>query len=56
MAAAADYKSAFTTDQTTLKDLNGAGYDVFLISKANYITLFKSKAIDDYLQFFKDNY
>jgi hypothetical protein len=56
MAAAADYKSAFTTDQTTLKDLNAAGYDVFLISKANYITLFKSKAIDDYLQFFKDNY
>ena len=56
MAAAADYKSAFTSDQTTLKDLNAAGYDVFLISKANYITLFKSKAIDDYLQFFKDNY
>lgn len=51
-----NYISAFTSNQDALKDLNANGYTYFLISKANYIALFKNKNLEEYLQFFADYY
>lgn len=50
------YMGIFTKDQNTLKDINEAGYTYFLISKTNYIALFKNKNLEEYLQFFADYY
>jgi tetratricopeptide (TPR) repeat protein len=51
-----EYMRVFLDDQDKLKDLNSAPYTYFLISKTNYIALFKSKNVDEYLQFFNENY
>jgi hypothetical protein len=53
---AEEYMRVFLDDQDKLKDLNSAPYTYFLISKTNYIALFKSKNVDEYLQFFNENY
>lgn len=39
-----------------LKDLRAAGYEVSLISKENYVTLFKNKDLAAYQGFFLQNY
>jgi tetratricopeptide (TPR) repeat protein len=53
---ARDYMSTFTSDQTKLTEINAAGYVSVLISKTNYIALFKTKELDTYLQFYLANY
>jgi tetratricopeptide (TPR) repeat protein len=56
MALAQDYMGAFTGGSSKLADINSAGYTMFLISKQNYIALFKSKNLEGYLQFYNSNY
>jgi tetratricopeptide (TPR) repeat protein len=53
---AKDYMSTFITDQSKLTEINSAGYVSVLISKTNYIALFKTKDLDAYLQFYLANY
>ncbi len=53
---AQNYHKTFLADKEIVKDLNEAGHDLFLISKENYLTLFKSKEYEQYLEFFNENY
>lgn len=53
---AKDYMNAFQGGSSKLADINAAGYTMFLISKQNYIALFKSKNLEGYLQFYSSNY
>jgi TolA-binding protein len=50
------YYKAFSSNQDIVKELNSKGFDLFLISKENYVTLFKNKNLEDYAQFFTENY
>jgi tetratricopeptide (TPR) repeat protein len=51
-----NYIGAFRADQGLLKDVNEAKPIIFLISKPNYITLFKTKDVEGYLGFYQANY
>ncbi len=51
-----DYIATFNGDNDKLKDINNGNNISFLISKQNYITLFKSKDIAKYLEFYSVNY
>jgi len=53
---AKEYGKSFTGNNNRLGDINSAGYTTFLISKPNYIQLFKSKDLPGYLTFFEANY
>jgi len=56
MDEANNYITAFKSDAEKLGDINAAGYRSFLISKQNYITLFKNKDIDQYMDFYMSHY
>lgn len=47
-----EYVKSFKADKDKLKSINDAGYRTFLISKQNYITLFKNKDVDQYIDFY----
>jgi tetratricopeptide (TPR) repeat protein len=47
-----EYVKSFKSDTDKLKTINESGYRVFLISKQNYITLFKNKDVDQYIDFY----
>ena len=51
-----EYVKSFKNDTDKLKTINDAGYRVFLISKKNYITLFKNKDVDEYSDFYSVYY
>jgi tetratricopeptide (TPR) repeat protein len=51
-----NYFNTFTSNKGELKDLNKSGYDSFLISKSNYLELFKGKNLEGYISFFSSNY
>ncbi|MFT5247277.1 MAG: tetratricopeptide (TPR) repeat protein [Gammaproteobacteria bacterium] len=51
-----DYYKAFKNNKQELKELNDSGFDVFLISKNNYLELFKSRDVEGYMQFFANSY
>jgi tetratricopeptide (TPR) repeat protein len=51
-----NYIATFNGDNDKLKDINNGNNISFLISKQNYITLFKSKDIAKYLEFYSTNY
>lgn len=53
---AEDYYSTFTSNTDELKEINESGYQIFIISKENYLTLFKNKDISAYMEFFASNY
>jgi tetratricopeptide (TPR) repeat protein len=53
---AEDYYATFTSNTDELKEVNEAGYQMFIISKENYLTLFKNKDLSGYLDFFSNNY
>jgi len=53
---ARDYGSAFQSNSSRLSEINASGYTTFLISKPNYIQLFKSKDLNGYIQFYQKNY
>lgn len=52
---AKSYISTYTNNED-VKALREAGYKVSLISKENYVTLFKTKEIDAYQTFYEANY
>lgn len=56
MTDARDYISTFTSDKEKLKSVNESAGNVFLISKQNYIALFKNKDAEMYMQFYNANY
>lgn len=56
MDEAVNYVSIFKIDKEKLSEINQAEYRSFLISKQNYITLFKNKDIDQYMDFYMQNY
>jgi tetratricopeptide (TPR) repeat protein len=45
-----------SVDDAKLKELVDPKNKIFVISKSNYITLFKTKSLDLYLQFYEQNY
>jgi hypothetical protein len=45
-----------SVEEDNLKPVNASGNQIFIISKANYITLFKTKSLDLYLQFYEQNF
>jgi hypothetical protein len=53
---AEEYMNVFLADQEKLKNLNSGPYTHFLISKTNYIALFKGKNLDEYIQYYQENY
>lgn len=53
---AKNYYTTFLNNDNELKDINSGGYTLVLISKNNYVTLFKSKEVDAYQSFFERNY
>ena len=53
---AMDYYTTFTGNEDELKEINEAGYTIVLISKTNYVNLFKTKEVDAYKVFFEENY
>ena len=53
---AEEYYKTFTGNKDLLAGINVDGFDRMLISKKNYVTLFKEKNIDVYRSFFEQNY
>lgn len=53
---AKQYLEFFVSDAGQLKDFNANPYQYFLISKSNYIALFKNKSIEEYMTFYRENY
>jgi tetratricopeptide (TPR) repeat protein len=53
---AKSYASTFEEDEAGLKDVNGKATHLFLISKQNYIALFKTKDLEGYMAFYQENY
>lgn len=56
MDEAMNYVKAFRSDTDRLAEINLAQYRTVLISKQNYITLFKNKDIDQYMDFYAQFY
>ena len=50
------YASAFESDGTKVADINGKATHLFLISKQNYIALFKTKDLEGYMAFYLEHY
>ncbi len=55
-AKALEYYALYVSDRGKLKGVNDQDHPAFVISTANYATLFKSKDVQGYLTFFADNY
>ncbi len=55
-AEAMEYYNTFIADDAGLADINNSGFDRFVITKRNYVTLFKEKNLEVYLQFFEQVY
>lgn len=55
-AEAEEYYRTFSNDDELVADINSDNFDRFLITKKNYVTLFKEKDIEAYAAFFQENY
>jgi tetratricopeptide (TPR) repeat protein len=53
---AKSYEDTFASDETKLTDLNEKATHLFLISKQNYIALFKTKDLEAYMSFYAQYY
>ena len=53
---ASDYFTTFVSDNDLIKSLNLSQADKFMITKQNYLELFRSKDYKVYLEFFTKNY
>lgn len=53
---ARDYFTTFVTDNDLIKELDLAKSEKFIITKQNYLELFRSKDFKGYLEFFTKNY
>jgi hypothetical protein len=56
LAEAKDFMTIFVSDVDDLQALNEKGFFVFLISKSNYVQLFRAKDLEKYKTFYKENY
>jgi hypothetical protein len=54
--AAKDYMGYFKADEGMRALLDGKEVEIVVISKSNYIALFKSKDLAGYVQFYNENY
>jgi hypothetical protein len=54
--AAKDYMGYFKADEGMRALLDGKEVEIVVISKSNYIALFKSKDLAGYIQFYNENY
>lgn len=50
------YLTAYNNEEGLLTGVNDQGHDAFVITSKNFATLFKSKDISGYIEFFKANY
>ena len=50
------YMQSFKSNETTLKNVNAEGFEIVLVSKDNYLTIFKERNLLDYIDFYKENY
>lgn len=50
------FQGAFKGEDNILSKINEKGYETFIITSKNFATLFKTKDIEGYLEFFKENY
>jgi tetratricopeptide (TPR) repeat protein len=50
------YFGAYENEDNMLTDVNDQGFQAFVITSKNFATLFKTKDIDGYVEFFKRNY
>jgi hypothetical protein len=53
---AQDYFTTFVGDNDLISELNIVETDKFIITKQNYLELFRSKDFKGYLEFFTKNY
>lgn len=53
---AQNYFDTFTSNSEELSEINKTDYGRYLISKENYLTLFKTKDLEAYATFFSSNY
>ena len=51
-----EYYQTFTRNEEIVGDINTENFDKMLITKKNYVTLFKEKNIEAYIEFFNENY
>lgn len=56
LSEAQSYYDAFTANTDELGDVKKEEYGTYLISKENYLTLFKTKNLEAYATFFSTNY
>jgi len=50
------YLNAFKSEKNILSQLNEGGFETFIITSKNFATLFKTKDIEGYFDFFEENY
>ena len=53
---AEEYYRTFTGNEEIVGDINTDDFTRLLITKKNYVTLFKEKNLEEYVQFFESNY
>ena len=53
---AQNYFNTFTANKEELNEINKSDYGAYLISKENYLTLFKTKNLEAYATFFSSNF
>ena len=53
---AVKYLESFKIRNEIFEDINPDGYDFIVISKSNYVKLFKTKDLPSYMAFFEENY
>lgn len=53
---AANYMNLIENNQNVFGDLNPEDYEQFIISESNYDKLKKAKDVDEYLEFYRNNY
>jgi len=50
---ALQFKGIFQANMEELKDLNSSNYEMFIVSKNNYLTIFKQRNLQDYIDWQK---
>ena len=53
---AQDFMSTFALNNNEVKEIHEKQFQYFLISKQNYVQLFKIKSLDSYKKFYQENY
>lgn len=56
LSSAIEYKITFNEKLTTLTDLRNHKFNTFVITKDNFDIFYRTKGLDEYIQFFEKNY